>query len=130
MKFALLVLGSPYAGQSAESAWQYARAVVDQGHELYRVFFYHEAVSQGNALSVPHQEEVNHAGRWAQLASESGTEWVLCVASALKRGILDDREAQRHERDSSSAHPGFIISGLGQLIDAHAHCDRLVTFGP
>lgn len=129
MKFSLLVLGSPYAGQSAETAWQYARAVVEQGHELYRVFFYHEAVYQGNALGVPHQDEVNHAQRWTELAADSGSELVLCVASALKRGVLDQREAERHEKSASSAHPGFVISGLGQLIDAHAHCDRLVTFG-
>lgn len=129
MKFSLLVLGSPYAGGSSDSAWRYARAVLDEGHELYRIFFYHEGVYLGNDLGAPPQDETNHTRRWAELAGESSTELVLCVASALKRGILDDREATRHEKTGASAHPGFLISGLGQLIDAHAHCDRLVTFG-
>jgi len=129
VKISLLVLASPYASQSADTAWHYAQAAVRAGHELYRVFFYHEAVYHGSGLTVPAQDEVNRVQRWAALAEDSGAELVLCIASGLKRGILDDTEAERHERGAHNIHPAFVLAGLGQLVDASAHCDRLLTFG-
>ena len=129
MKFALLVLASPYGSQAGDSAWRFAEAAVQAGHCVYRVFFFHEGVYHGNHHAVPPQDEVNRVLRWAEFASRHQTELVLCVASALKRGILDEREAARHDKLAANMHPAFEISGLGQLIDASAHCDRLLTFG-
>ena len=129
MKISLLVLASPYASQSADSAWHYAQAAFEAGHELYRVFFYHEAVHHGSRLSVPPQDEIDRVQRWAALAEASGAELVLCVASALRRGMLDETEAERFERGAHNMHPAFVIAGLGQLVDAGVHSDRLLTFG-
>ena len=129
MKYSLLVLSAPTAGESNNTAYHFARALVDSGHELYRVFFYHEGVHAGAGLAVAAQDEVDPAGRWHELARQSGTELVLCIASAVKRGLLDDTEAQRHEKMAASIYPGFSLSGLGQLVDASAHSDRLITFG-
>jgi len=129
MKFSLLVLGSPHSTQSGDSAWQFARAVLDGGHELYRVFFYHDGIYQGSSLSVTPQGEIDRVQRWADLATEQNTELVLCIASAVKRGLLDETEAHRHDRAAASIHPAFTLAGLGQLIDASAVSDRLLTFG-
>jgi tRNA 2-thiouridine synthesizing protein D len=129
VKISLLVLSSPHASQSSDTAWHYAQAAVRAGHELYRVFFYHEGVYLGSRLNVSAQDEVDRVQRWADLAESSGAELVLCVASALKRGVLDDTEAKRYERGSDNIHPGFVIAGLGQLVDAGVHSDRLLTFG-
>jgi tRNA 2-thiouridine synthesizing protein D len=129
MRFSILVLSPPHAAQGGDSAWHFARAVLDGGHELYRVFFYQEGSLQGNALAVPAQDEVDRVGRWASLADEHGVDLVLCIASAVRRGVLDTGEADRHEKSATSAHPAFELSGLGQLVDAHMNSDRLVTFG-
>ena len=129
MKFSLLITASPYGSQGGDSAWHFARAVLDAGHELYRVFFYLEGVYHGNALSVSPRDEVDRTGRWAELAEEHGVDLVLCIASAAKRGMLDSGEAARHEKTAASVHPAFDVSGLGQLVDAHLNSDRLVTFG-
>jgi tRNA 2-thiouridine synthesizing protein D len=129
MKFSLLVLSSPWSAQSSDSAWHFARAVLAQGHDLYRVFFYHEGIYQGSSLSVAPQDEVDRVQRWADLAETHDTDLVLCIASAVKRGLLDATEAQRHERSAANIHPAFTLSGLGQLIDASAVSDRLLTFG-
>jgi tRNA 2-thiouridine synthesizing protein D len=129
MKFSLLVLSSPRSVQSGDSAWQFARAVLDNGHELYRVFFYHDGVHQGSSLSITAQDEHDRVQRWADLAGEHNTDLVLCIASALKRGVLDETEAQRQQRSCANMHPAFNLSGLGQLIDASAVSDRLLTFG-
>jgi tRNA 2-thiouridine synthesizing protein D len=129
MKYSLLILSSPQAGQSSDSAWRFADALVSTGHELYRVFFYHEGVYHGNELAVAPQGAVDPLQRWADLAERSGAELVLCIASAVKRGVLEKSEAKRHEKSAANMHPAFIVSGLGQLVDASACCDRLVTFG-
>ncbi len=129
MRFSILVLGAPQATQAGDSAWQFARAALDSGHELYRVFFYQEGSRQGDALAVPAQDEVDRVGRWASLAEEHGVDLVLCIASAVRRGVLDSAEAERHEKSAAAAHPAFELSGLGQLVDANINSDRLVTFG-
>jgi tRNA 2-thiouridine synthesizing protein D len=43
---------------------------------------------------------------------------VVCVAAALRRGIVDENLAK-----------GFRISGLGQLVESAIQADRLVVFG-
>ena len=42
MRFALTVTGPAYGTQQASSAWQFAQAVLQEGHELACVFFYRE----------------------------------------------------------------------------------------
>jgi tRNA 2-thiouridine synthesizing protein D len=130
VKISLLVLASPFASESADTAWHYACAAVDAGHQLHRVFFYHEGVYNGSCLNVSPQDEVDRVERWARLREKSGAELLLCVASALKRGVLDSTEADRYDRAAANMHPAFVIAGLGQLVDASIHCDRLLTFGP
>lgn len=129
MKFSLLILTAPHASEAADSAWQFARAAVDAGHEVYRVFFYTEGSYNGSTLAVAPQDEQDRVARWAMLSERHGVDLVLCIASALKRGLLDEGEARRHERESFNVHPAFELSGLGQLVDAHLNSDRLVTFG-
>jgi tRNA 2-thiouridine synthesizing protein D len=43
--------------------------------------------------------------------------------------MLDQVEADRHERPCATINPLFTVSGLGQLVDACASSDRLITFG-
>jgi tRNA 2-thiouridine synthesizing protein D len=66
---------------------------------------------------------------WQALHEEHGVELIICISSALKYGMLDDTEAERHERPAASINPAFTVSGLGQLVDACSHSDRLITFG-
>jgi tRNA 2-thiouridine synthesizing protein D len=122
-------MSSPYSGQAGDSAWAFARAALDSGHRVYRVFFYHEGIYHGSALSVSAQDEPDKLQRWVDLSGEHDIDMVLCIASALKRGLLDPVEAQRHDRAAATIHPAFDLSGLGQLIDASACSDRLITFG-
>ena len=75
------------------------------------------------------QDESSGLQAWVDLAERHGVDLVLCVSSALRYGMLDNTEAERHERPAASIHPSFTISGLGQLVDATATSDRLVTFG-
>ncbi|NND66732.1 MAG: sulfurtransferase complex subunit TusD [Halioglobus sp.] len=129
MIYSLLVLSDPTQGSMARNAAAFARALLDQGHELHRVFFLDKGVLCGSASAVYPQDETSPLHDWVSLAEEHGVDLVLCVTSALRQGMLDAHEAKRHERTGATIHPAFTISGLGQLIDAGAVADRLVTFG-
>ncbi len=128
MKFAIVVHGAPYSSAAAQSALRFAGAARERGHELYRVFFYHDGVYNGSSLLAPPQDEPDIAAEW-QALSEQGVDLVICVASSLRRGVLDVDEARRYQKSASNLAGGFQISGLGQLIDAALNADRLVTFG-
>ena len=118
MKFTLMVSEGPYTHQASDTAYQFAAAAVAQGHEVMRVFFYHDGVYNATRLTEPPQDDRHIVNRWSALKEKHGVDLVVCVAAALRRGIKDEVLA-----------PGFRISGLGQLVEAGIKCDRTVTFG-
>jgi len=79
---------------------------------------------------VPAQDEADLAAQWQALIQEHELDAVVCVASALKRGIIDQAEAERYELPASNLREGFVISGLGQLIDAVIQSERTLSFLP
>ena len=129
MKFGILVNEGPYTHQASDSAYHFTAAALRAGHEIVRVFFYHDGVNNGTRLSVPPQDDRNVSERWSALAEEHDVELILCVAAAQRRGLLDEDEAKRAGKNADNMAPGFQISGLGQLIDAGIQADRLVVFG-
>lgn len=129
MKFALVVRASPLSSAGSRSALRFARAVLTSGHTLTRVFFHGDGTLNASALTVVPQDEEDLTAAWAELGRQHGLDLVICVASALKRGVLDQNEARRYERACANMRPEFTLSGLGQLIDAALDVDRLVTFG-
>ncbi len=130
MQFSLLIQGSPTSSQSPFSAYQFATAALAQGHSIQRAFFYQDAVLIGNKLIATPQDEFDIQSAWQALGEAHDIPLVLCVASCLRRGILDDREAERFEKSGTSVAESFEIGGLGQLIDASLQSERLITFRP
>ncbi len=118
MKFAIMINEGPYQHQATDSAYLFCKAALDKGHEIRRVFFYHDGVNNASSLTEPPQDDRNIVARWSKLAEEHKLDLVVCVAAALRRGIQEENLA-----------PGFRISGLGQLVEAGIEADRLVTFG-
>ncbi|MFC6631774.1 sulfurtransferase complex subunit TusD [Microbulbifer taiwanensis] len=129
MKFSLAVYAAPHSSQSAASALRFARTLLEQGHQLYRVFFYCDGVHNGSAIAAPPQDEANLVGQWQALQKQYSLDLVICIAAAQRRGVLNRREAERLERPAANLAEGFELAGLGQLADAVANSDRLVTFG-
>jgi len=129
MKFGVLVNEGPYQHQAADTALQFTKAALEKGHEIYRVFFYHDGVNNGTRFGVPPQDDRNITQQWSQLAEEHSLDLVVCIAAAQRRGILDENEAKRHGKDGNNLAPGFRISGLGQLIEAGIQADRMMVFG-
>jgi len=129
VKFSLVVCASPFSSQASMTAYQFARNLLDQGHDIYRVFFYGDGVFTLNALAVSPQDEINLPQAWHQLIESHEIESIACVSSAISRGIINPREAERHEKDSVSLFESSDIAGLGQLVDAALQSDRLISFG-
>ena len=129
VKFSVVVNEGPYTHQASDTAFQFTKSALEKGHDIYRVFFYHDGVNNGTRLAVPPQDERNIQVNWTELAEKHDLDLVVCVAAAQRRGVLDKSEADRHGKDADNIAPGFRISGLGQLIDALIASDRLVTFG-
>lgn len=129
MKLAVMVNEGPYQHQSSDSAYHFTKAALEGGHEILRVFFYHDGVNNGTRYAVPPQDDRNITERWSALAKEHELDLVLCIAAAQRRGILDADEAKRHGKSGDNIADGFRISGLGQLIEAGIQSDRLVIFG-
>ena len=129
MKLGILVNEGPYTHQASDTAYHFVKAALEKGHEIIRVFFYHDGVNNGTRLTVPPQDDRNVVKRWSELAAQHKLDLVLCIAAAQRRGLLDAGEAKRHGKDADNIAPGFRISGLGQLIETGVQADRLVEFG-
>ena len=130
MNLAIAVHGAPYASQAAATALRFARAAVAAGHRVPRVFFYHDGVHTASALAVPPQDEPSPLAGWVTLSRDHGTELAICIAAALKRGLVNAEERDRYELPAANVHPAFAVVGLGQLIEAIGSSDRFVTFAP
>lgn len=129
MKFTIQINEGPYTHQASDTAYNFAKAVLEAGHEIYRVFFYHDGVNNATRLTTPPQDDRNVVNRWSELAAKHSLDLVVCVAAAQRRGIADTDEAKRNGKDADNIAPGFRISGLGQLIEGCIQSDRLVVFG-
>jgi tRNA 2-thiouridine synthesizing protein D len=128
--FALMVLGAPASSQCPQTALAFARAAIGAGHRILRVFFFHDGVHCASDLSIPPSELSAIAEQWSEFALRQNIDLVVCVASALKRGIIDAEESRRYGKSNGNLYRGFALSGLGQWIDACINADRAVTFGP
>jgi tRNA 2-thiouridine synthesizing protein D len=129
MKFSIQVNEGPYQHEAADSAYLFTKAALEKGHEVFRVFFYHDGVNNSTRLATPPQDDRHIVNRWAELAEKYNLDLVVCVAAAQRRGIVDADEAKRNGKDATNIDPRFRISGLGQLIEAGIQSDRLVVFG-
>ncbi len=129
MKFTVQINEGPYQHQSSDTAYHFVKAAVEKGHEIFRVFFYHDGVNNATRLTTPPQDDRNIVKRWSELAEKHNLDLVVCVAAAQRRGIADADEARRNGKDADNLAPGFRISGLGQLIEGGIQADRLVVFG-
>ncbi|MGL5948936.1 MAG: sulfurtransferase complex subunit TusD [Aeromonas sp.] len=128
LRFAIAVTGPAYGTQQASSAYRFAREVLAQGHQLSHIFFYQAGVANANHLLQPASDETDLHALWCALAQETGLTLEVCVAAALRRGVVDASEAQSHGLAGHNLAAPFRLSGLGQLAEALLTCDRFVQF--
>jgi len=128
VKFSIVVSGSAYGSQSASSAYQFCLSACNAGHEITGVFFYQEGVLNANQLISPVSDEVNLPKLWAELANKHQFPLEVCVSAALRRGVVSEEESKQLSLAQFNLQAPFVLSGLGQLAELSANCDRLVQF--
>lgn len=129
MIFSICIHSAPTSNQASYSAYQFAKALLVQGHQLHRIFFYQDGIYNGTKLATPPQDELDLYSAWHSLGKEHKVDLVVCIAAALKRGLLDEEESKRYQKEAHNLAEGFSLGGLGQLIEAAITSDRLITFG-
>ena len=128
MQFVIALFAASHQ-PSARRALRFAEAVLAGGHQINRLFFYQDAVSIASNSQVPAQDEFDLPAAWREFIERHQLEAVVCIAAALRRGLLDSQEAQRYGRPAATLASGYCLSGLGQLHEAAQQADRLVCFG-
>lgn len=128
MKFAIALYSAAHA-PSSRRALLFAQAVLAGGHEIVRLFFYQDGVYSASANVVAPQDEMDIAAQWRSFVSEHALDGVVCIAAALRRGVLNEEEAARYGRPAANLSAPWELSGLGQLHDAVQSADRLICFG-
>ena len=128
MKFAIALNSAAHA-PSSRRALRFAEAALAGGHEIVRLFFYQDGVHSASSNCVTPQDELDLAQQWAAFVSSNQLDGVVCIAAALRRGVLNEEEAARYQRPAINLHAPWELSGLGQLHDAIQTADRLICFG-
>lgn len=129
MSISILVLGAPFESQACYTAYRYALAALESGICVERVFFYQSGIHTASNLACTPQDEHNLYIDWQNLKKTYQLDLVVCIAAAARRGMIDKNEAKRHNKHTGNMADEFELSGLGQLIEAFANSDRLITFG-
>ena len=57
MKLGILVNEGPYTHQASDTAYLFAKAAIEKGHKIHRVFFYHDGVYNSSRLTEPPQDD-------------------------------------------------------------------------
>ncbi len=126
MKYAIQVNGGPGQTQSAHTAYQFIKAALAEGHEITRMFFYHDGVLHGFGPSRRASSDAGAAPDWSALAASHGMDLVLCASAASRRGLLPMEETAWPDAPMAA---GFRIGGLGQWVEACLKADRILVFG-
>jgi tRNA 2-thiouridine synthesizing protein D len=128
MKFAINLFSAAHA-PSSRRALLFAQAALAGGHEIVRLFFYQDGVHSASANAVTPQDELDLPAQWRDFIAQHQLDGVVCIAAALRRGVLNDEEAQRYQRPAANLLTPWELSGLGQLHDAAQMADRVICFG-
>ncbi len=121
MRYALQINQDPVLTITGEQAFRFANELLVEGHELIRVFFYHQAV----AYAFSHDpRQTAFRPDWSALARDYRVDLVACVSAALRRGWLNESNLT-----PDYLLPGFRVAGLGQWAEAVALADQVKVFG-
>lgn len=126
--FSLLLTQAPSSNVSHFLALDFAKALLQQGHKLERVFFYQDAVYVGLNGQTPIQGQSSLMQLWLSLSHEYGFPLQLCIANAIRRGLVDAKEQERYQLPAQTVAVGFDLTGLGELAEACQENDRVIQF--
>lgn len=122
----VLFVNAPVSSQAHYTAWRFADAVLEAGHQLRGVFFFGDAVAIANRFRDTASDEFDPQKKWQDLDKQYAIELLICSSSAQREGIRESLDAS--EPATLAAH--YQIAGLGSFIELSLHADRVIQFGP
>lgn len=130
LTYTLVITGAPYTSQAPQTALDFARAACAVGHRVERVFLYGDGIHLASTLSSPPSDEVNWRHAWCDFLEEHGIAGIACVASALRRGVVDTTEQARYQLTAANLARPFEIAGLGEWVEGLRQSSRVIYFHP
>ena len=126
LSYTIILTQSPALSESHLTAQCLVSELIGQGDKIDRIFFYLDAAFVGLKSQIPGQGlQASHQG-WLDLQQKQSFPLQICIANALRRGIVDKTEAQRYQ-GLETLQSGFQLSGLGEIADACQSSDRIIT---
>ncbi len=129
MKFAIQINSCPFHDNHGLTAYHFIQAALDSGHQIIRVFFFHEGIYHAMKYASPPDDEWQMTRQWSELSSQYDLDLVVCISAAQRRGLLCPDEAKRQGKLDNDLASGFRIGGLGQLLESILLADRFLEFG-
>lgn len=126
--FSLMLTQSPTVNANHFLALDFATSLLQQGHSLKRVFFYQDAVYVGLNGQTPIQGQQSLMQQWLQLSKQYEFPLQLCIANAIRRGLVNAQEQERYQLPTTTVALGFDLVGLGELAEACQENDRVIQF--
>lgn len=108
MRYAIKLNQSALCPHVPRMALDFIRALEAEGHEIIRVFFYHDGVFEGGA---------SFRSEWVELAQKGRFDLILCSQALDHRGLQLDVQSP------------FVVGGLALWVDACLKADRVINFG-
>lgn len=126
LSYTIIVTQSPALSESHLTAQKFIGALIQNGDKIDRVFFYQDAAYVGLSSQVPGQGLYASHNGWIELQQQQIFPLQICIANALRRGVVDTAEAQRYQT-LETLQEGFELTGLGEIADACQSSDRIIT---
>ena len=126
LNYTFILTQSPSQSESHSTAQRLISELIENGDTIDRVFFYQDAAFIGLKSQIPGQGlEATYQG-WLDLQNKQQFPLQICIANALRRGIVDKAESERYQ-GLETMHGRFQLSGLGEIADACRSSDRIIT---
>lgn len=126
LSYTIILTQSPALSESHATAQRFVSELINNGDKIDRVFFYQDAAYVGLKSQIPGQGLQASFLGWLNLQQQQNFPLQICIANALRRGIIDHVEAKRYE-GTETLQPGFLLCGLGELAEACKTSDRIIT---
>lgn len=126
LRYTLIMTSSPSLTESHRTGQQLASSILSNGDIIDRIFFYQDASFVGLKSQVPGQGLLPTHERWLDLKNTHSIPLQICIANALRRGVIDNTEANRYDQLETMT-SGFELTGLGEMAEACQSSDRIIT---
>ncbi len=127
-KLVIQVNRPAYGHNNSFQALSFAKAAIEQGHQILSVFFYKDGVLSTNQLNSPASDEFDLTQAWQDFGSSNQVPLINCVSAALRRGVLSETEANENQQVHWNLSSPFIMGGLGELVTNIEQADRVICF--